>query len=154
MTPASCPRCGKLFPPGIGRCGIDGALLQRLECTVCRGGLTPRDRFCGHCGVDLQRQPPRRRSLDLQLAPWWRALGAWVFDGLIGYLTLSWLAALSQPITLGLALLSVPFWVAWLEVGGGASPGQEIFSLRRLDLEGHPVTTRWPWRRATGLFRV
>lgn len=48
----NCPRCGFDGPPGMGFCGMCGAILPSV-CPDCGFGNPPGFRYCGMCGVQL-----------------------------------------------------------------------------------------------------
>lgn len=129
------------------RCGLDGALLRRIECPSCQGEVGPKDGFCGHCRCDLRQSPARWRPLQLKTAPLWRRFGAAVFDFLASLLALQGiLYALTGWQQVGAALLLLPVAVSVLEAQGVCTPGQQIFGLIRLRPDGQPL--RWrDWAR-------
>lgn len=149
-----CPSCG-LRVAHSARCGLDGSLLRQGRCPSCGGEVGPGDHFCGHCRHNLQLQPARWLPLDLRPAPWWRRLGAFLFDGLGSLMVVHCFWEGPAP----LILACLPIWVSLLEAHQIATPGQQIFSLRRLQSNGEGLTRRhwgpslvaalWPWHQGS-----
>lgn len=132
-----CPACG-VRVAGSARCGLDGNLVRQGHCPACSGEVAPGDLFCGHCRHNLQMQPARWRPLELRAAAWWRRLGACLIDGLGSLMVVQcfwpgpWL----------MILACLPLWVSLVEVGDGQTPGQQIFSLKRLQNTGETLSWR------------
>lgn len=145
-----CPSCGVRVAPGAARCGLDGSLLRRVECPACRGEVGFKDRFCGHCSSDLRQTPPHLRPLELLPARWTRRVGAAGFDALGTLLAVQgFLPFLATWQQVAVAWLLVPLWVSLVEVQDGMSPGQQIFSLKRLRPDGQSLVLR-DYGRALG----
>jgi hypothetical protein len=135
-----CPSCGVRVAPGAARCGLDGSLLRLVECPGCGGEVGLKDQFCGHCRFDLRHAPPRLRPVEMLPAPWTRRLGAAGFDALGTLLAVQgFLPILAGWQQLIVAWLLVPLWVSLVEVQDGMSPGQQIFSLKRLRSDGQSL---------------
>lgn len=134
-----CPACGVRVAPGPSRCRLDGALLRKLECASCQAEVSPGDRFCGHCRQSLELRPAQSRALDLRSAPWGRRLGALVFDVLAFPLLASCFFSQIPPTYF---LLLLPFWVCLWEAADSATPGQQVFSLKRLGRGGESLGWR------------
>ncbi len=136
-----CPACGVRVAQGPARCGLDGCLLRRLQCGQCEGEVAPSDRFCGHCRHNLIVHPATSRPLHMRTAGVWRRLGAVLFDSLAWWMFLQCFIDLPAPWVLAL----VPLWASLIETRDGQTPGQQIFSLKRLFLDGtSPLLRDWP----------
>lgn len=135
-----CPACGVRVAPGTSRCGLDGALLRKLECPQCQGEVSPGDRFCGHCRQSLA-QGAVSAPVNMHPAPWGRRLGALIFDVLAFPLLAS---CFFVEVPLPFFLPALPFWVCLWEAADSATPGQQVFSLKRLGPRGQSLG----WRQA------
>ncbi|MBS2039530.1 zinc ribbon domain-containing protein [bacterium] len=136
-----CPSCGVRVAPGASRCRLDGALLRKLECPACQGEVSPGERFCGHCRQSLVQRPGLSRPLELRPAPWGRRLGALLFD-LIAFPLLA--SCFFNQIPVLYFLPGLPLWVCIWEAADSATPGQQVFSLKRLGRQGESLG----WRHA------
>lgn len=160
-----CPACGLRAAPGASRCGLDGHWMARARCRQCGGEVMPADRYCGWCRCDLVRQPAWQGPAEFAAASVRRRIGAAAFDLLTVGFAWSWLFDVASPWLRLAGLLLTPLLVAFCEVGGTGSPGQQIFGLRRLRADGSALAVRdlglclaaalrLPAGRALRLFRV
>ncbi|MFN8613849.1 MAG: zinc ribbon domain-containing protein [Vulcanimicrobiota bacterium] len=138
-----CPACGVRVAPGASRCRLDGSLLRKLECPACQGEVSPGDRFCGHCRQSLSQRPPLNSPLLMKPAPLARRLGALVFD-LVAFPLLA--SCFFSRLPLPYFLPWLPVWVCLWEVADSATPGQQVFSLKRLGAAGESL--RWSYAAA------
>lgn len=135
-----CPACGVRVAGGATRCRLDGAILRKLACPGCQGEVSPGDRFCGHCRLSLVQTRALSSPLVMRPAPWTRRLGALAFDALAWVL----LAQCFCELPAWLLLPALPLWVSPWEACDAATPGQQVFSLKRLGLKGENLG----WRQA------
>lgn len=157
-----CPACGVRVASNATRCGLDGALLRKLECPTCRLEVSPGDRWCGHCRHSLVHSPAVASPLVVRPASRTRRLGVFLFDGL----AFSLIAGCFFPtLPSWVWLLLVPVWASVWEAADSATPGQQIFSLKRLDVHAQSLGWRdWGsclvagylpfWNRTTRLYWV
>ncbi len=113
-------------------------MVRRLQCGHCQGEVAPSDKFCGHCRHNLRLHPALSRPLKMLAAPVWRRLGATLFDGLAWLMLVRCFFEFSGPQPLFL----IGFWAGLVECRDGCTPGQQIFSLKRLSKEGEALTWR------------
>ena len=134
-----CPACGVRVGGGATRCGLDGAILRRLDCPSCSHEVSPGDRFCGHCRHSFAQQPALSSPLQMRSASRLRRLGALLFDGL----AFSLIASCFFPEVVDwFWLLLLPLWASLWEAADSATPGQQVFSLKRLGLQGQSLGWR------------
>ncbi|MCW5866803.1 MAG: zinc ribbon domain-containing protein [Candidatus Eremiobacteraeota bacterium] len=134
-----CPACGVRVAGNATRCGLDGALLRKLECPSCHGEVSPGDRLCGHCRHSLVQQPALSSPLQMRPASWRRRLGALLFDSL----AFSLIASCFFPeVSDWLWLVLLPLWASLWEAADSATPGQQVFSLKRLGPQGQSLGWR------------
>lgn len=157
-----CPACGVRVAGDSTRCGLDGALLRRLSCPACQLEVSPGDRYCGHCRHSLTQQPASSSPLTMRPATWWRRLGVVLFDAL----AFSLIASCFFPeVSDWIWVLVLPLWASLWEAADSATPGQQIFCLKRLGPQGERLGWRhWGgcvvagylpfWNRSTRLYWV
>lgn len=136
-----CPACGVRVAGGATRCRLDGSILRKLQCPLCQGEVSPGDHFCGHCRQSLVQSPALSSPLIMRPAPRSRRFGAFAFDALAWIL----LAQCFWQLPVWILLLALPLWVCLWEAGDVATPGQQVFSLKRLGSKGENLV----WRQAS-----
>ncbi len=134
-----CPACGVRVGGGATRCGLDGAILRKLECPSCSREVSPGDRFCGHCRHSFAQRPALSSPLQMRPASRLRRLGALLFDGLAFPLIAS---CFFPEVVDWFWLLLLPLWASLWEAADSATPGQQVFSLKRLGLQGQSLGWR------------
>ena len=157
-----CPACGVRVAGSATRCGLDGALLRNLQCPSCQCEVSPGDRWCGHFRHSLVQRPAVSSPLVMRPASPIRRLGVVLFDSL----ALTLIAGCFFPeVSSWVWLLLVPLWASLWEAADSATPGQQVFSIKRLGLQGESMGWRsWGgclaagylpfWNRTTRLFWV
>ena len=139
----TCLSCGLRLPPGTGRCGLDGSLAFLAQCPSCQGEVGPKDRFCGHCRQDLRTETVRLRPASLVGATVWRRLGALFFDVAITVFIVGWILGIETWwMQLSAVITLLPLLAAFFETFADATPGQQIFGLKRLYSDGSPLTRK------------
>ena len=134
-----CPACGVRVASNANRCGLDGALLRKLECPSCQREVSPGDRWCGHCRHSLVQSPAVASPLVMLPASRIRRFGVVVFDAL----AFSLIASCFFPdLPSWVWLLFVPLWASLWEAADSATPGQQLFSIKRLGPQGRTLGWR------------